>query len=125
MVLFLVGAALVALGLFSGALLVAGPLGLAPGMPSLTLWLLFPLFTLAGYALAVIGARSPRLRGLSFAIACLLLLLAVAAAVALVLAAAALIAPVDDTFSLWYVLAVGGVLGALGAAPRGDATAAH
>jgi len=119
MVLLLAGAAL-ALGLFSGAVLVATPLGWARDA-GLALWLLFPLFCALGYALCVVGARARLLAPLSFAISCVLLLLGLGAAAALVLSAAALLHPVGDTASLWYVLLVAGVLGTIGAAARSAA----
>ena len=120
MVLLLAGAALLALGLFSGSVLIAAPLGWAQHA-GLALWLLFPLFCALGYALCVVGARAGLLASLSFAVSCLLLLLGLGAAAALVLAAAALLHPVGHTASLWDVLLVAGVLGTVGAAARGAA----
>jgi len=121
MVLLLAGAALLALGLFSGSVLIAAPLGWAQHA-GLALWLLFPLFCALGYALCVVGARAGLLASLSFAVSCLLLL-GLGAAAALVLAAAALLHPVGHTASLWYVLLVAGVLGTIGAAARLDTPA--
>ena len=120
MVLLLSGAALLALGLFAGAVLVAAPLGLTGETAGLALWVLFPLFCGAGYALCVIGARAHRLALLSFAVSCLLLVLGLAAAVALVMAAATLVQTAGSTVSLWYVL-VAGLLGSIGAAARSAA----
>jgi len=121
MVLLLSGAALLALGLFAGAVLVAAPLGLTGETAGLALWVLFPLFCGAGYALCVIGARAHRLALLSFAVSCLLLVLGLAAAVALVMAAATLVQTAGSTVSLWYVLVVAGLLGSIGAAARSAA----
>ena len=120
MVLLLSGATLLALGLFAGAVLVAAPLGLTGETAGLALWVLFPLFCGAGYALCVIGARAHRLALLSFAVSCLLLVLGLAAAVALVMAAATLVQTAGSTVSLWYVL-VAGLLGSIGAAARSAA----
>lgn len=116
MFLLLTGAALLALGLFSGVVLVLAPLGLAPWSPELTIWVLFPLFSILGFALFVIGAKSAHIRGLSLAVSSLLLLLAVASAAGLVLSAASVFSPTGDTLSLWYVFAIAGVLGSIGAA---------
>jgi hypothetical protein len=123
MVLLLSGAALLARGLFAGTVLVAAPLGLAGGTAGLALWVLFPLFCAAGYALCVVGARAHRLALLSFAVSCLLLVLGLAAAAALVLAGASLLPTAGSTVSLWYVLVVAGLLGSIGAAAR--SAAAH
>jgi hypothetical protein len=120
MAVLLAGAVLLLMGLFSGAVLVAAPLGLMAAPPSLSLWVLFPLFTLVGYMLTVAGSRTSRLEGLSFALSCGLLLLAVAAAVALVLSAASVIPLQGNTLSLWYVLVIAGGLGSIGAASRGS-----
>lgn len=120
MVVLLAGAVLVLMGLFSGAVLVAGPLGLAAWSPGLALWILFPLFTLVGYMLTVAGSRTSRIQGFSFGVSCALLLLAVVAAVALVLSAASVVPLKGNTTSLWYVFAVAGALGSIGAAAKGS-----
>jgi hypothetical protein len=123
MILLLAGVALLLLGLFCGAVLVAIPLGLAAGSPGLVLWILFPLFTVAGYVLAVIGGRDSQFRGLSMAISCALLLLALGAAGGLVMDAAGMMSTAaGGTLSLWYVLAVAGVVGVVGAAAAGVRT---
>ena len=116
MVLLIVGAFLLALGLFSGVVLVVAPLGLATWSPGVTLWVLFPLFSIIGYTLFVIGAKTTQIRMLSLGVSCLLLLLALVSAAALVMASASVVEPVDSTLSLWYVLVIAGVLGAIGAA---------
>jgi hypothetical protein len=118
MILLLAGSILVAMGLFSGAVLVAAPLGLAEWTPGLALWALFPLFTLFGYVLTVIGARAAHVAGFSFGVACVLLLLALLSAIGLVLTAASVLPLHGTALPLWYVLAVAGVLGSIGAAPR-------
>lgn len=120
MVVLLAGAVLVLMGLFSGAVLVAGPFGLAGGSPGLALWILFPLFTLVGYMLTVAGSRTSQVQGFSFGVACALLVLAVVAAVALVLSATSFVALEGNTLSLWYVFAIAGALGSIGAASKGS-----
>ena len=116
MVLLVAGALVVALGLFSGVVLTLAPLGLAPWSPELVLWVLFPLFSVTGFVLVAMAGRSAQVRSFTFAVSCLLLLLALAAAAGVVLSAASVISPVGSTLSLWYVLAVAGTLGVVGAA---------
>ena len=122
MVVLLAGAVLVLMGLFSGLVLVAAPLGMAAGSPGIALWVLFPLFTVIGYMLSVAGSRTSQVQGFSFWVACALLVLAVVAAVALVLSAASLVPLRGSPLSLWYVLAVAGSLGSVGAAAKGSAS---
>jgi hypothetical protein len=119
MLLFVTGLFLLALGLFSGGVLVAVPLGLVPWTAGPVLWVLFPLFCVVGYVLFVIGGRSAQVRGGSLLVSALLLLLALASAVALVLQAAAVVQPQGSTLSLWYVLAIAGLVGVVGAASLG------
>jgi hypothetical protein len=116
MLLTITGAVLIALGLFSGLVLLLAPIGAVPWSPGALLWVAFPLFSVLGYALFVIGGRSSHIRGLSVALSALFLLLALGAAVALVLGAAAVFGPLQQTASVWYVLVVGGITGILGAA---------
>jgi hypothetical protein len=120
MVLLLAGALLVALGLFSGAVLVAAPLGLAGWSSGASLWVLFPLLTLVGYSMSVAGAKTAHVQGFSFVVSCILLLLALVAAVGLVLAATSVVPLSGTTLPLWYVLAIAGVLGSIGAGSRGS-----
>ena len=116
MPLLIAGAFMVALGLFAGGVLVAAPLGLITGSVDVTLWVLFPLLSIAGFVLFVIGAKTAQIRGLSQLISWALLALALASAAGLVLRAASLVAGETSTLSLWYVLLVAGILGAVGAA---------
>lgn len=119
MILLIAGALFLALGLFAGGLLVAAPLGLFALDPGVLLWVLFPAFTVTGYAMFVIGARHAAIRVGSLVVSGLLLLLALASAAGLVLKGAALITPEAGSFSLWYVLVVAGLVGAVGAASLG------
>jgi hypothetical protein len=121
MLIAIVGGVLAALGLLSAVALVAAPLGLSATSPGLTLWVLFPLFTLVGYALLVAGSRDPAVKLPTLALAVPLLLLALAAAVALVAGAAGwwAIGGEAGTAALWYVMVLGGLLGALGTAASG------
>jgi hypothetical protein len=114
--LFVAGIVLLALGLLCGALLLLIPLGLVEGNVGLALWVLFPVFAVSGYLMAAASARGAAIPMLGRASGALLMLLALAAAVALVLQAAAIFQPSGSTLSLWYVLALGIVLGATGLA---------
>jgi len=117
MMLAVFGAVLLMLGLFAGAALVLAPLGLVAWSTGPVLWLLFPVFSVLGYVLFVIGARNVSIRWLSLVASCLLLL-ALASAVGLVLGAASVLKPVGGTVSLWYVFIVAGLVGAVRAAAR-------
>ena len=112
------GGLLAALGILAGALLAAAPLGLVAAEPGLSLWILFPLLTMAGWLLLVVSDLDP-LRGTATRfVATPLLVLALLAAVGLVVAGAGFVGirGVAGTMSLCYVLVIGGVLGATGTA---------
>ena len=112
------GGLLAALGILAGALLAAAPLGLVATEPGLSLWILFPLLTMAGWFLLVVSDLDP-LRGTATRfVAMPLLVLALLAAVGLVVAGAGFVGVrgVAGTMSLCYVLVIGGVLGATGTA---------
>lgn len=119
MLLLIPGVFLLALGLFAGTLLVATALGLSSWQASAVLWVLFPLFSLAGYVLFVIGAGTAQVRSGSLMISALLLLLAMASAAGLVLQAAAVVAPQGGSAALWYVMLLAGAMGVAGAASLG------
>jgi hypothetical protein len=126
MALLITGAFLVAMGLFAGGVLVAAPLGFVAGPVDMTLWLLFPLLSITGFVLFVVGARNAQIRGLSALLSWALLALALVSAGALLLRAASFVNSETSTLSLWYVLAVAGILGTVGAATqslRGDSAA--
>ena len=122
MLIALAGAILAALGLLCAAILVAAPLGLVAAVPGLSLWILFPLLTLVGYLLLVVGDPRPAGRGPTAFVSVPLLILALLAAAGLVAAGTGLVnvdgraRSVGGDLSLWYVLALGGVLGSVGAA---------
>jgi hypothetical protein len=128
MFLKLAGGLLAALGWLSGLVLVAAALGLggleAPGW---SLWLLFPLFSSVGYLLLGMGAGSGSGEGVGMTriVAAGLLLLSLASALALFARAAGLVAAGGGTGSLWYVLVLGGLAGAVGTAAAGRRVAAN
>jgi hypothetical protein len=116
MLMSAIGALLIVLGLFCGGVLAAVPLGLLAWSPGLSLWVMFPLFSIAGYAAFVMGAGHAQIRWLSALVSALLLLLAAAAAVGLVLVAASALHTEASMAPLWYVLVIGLALGGMGAA---------
>ncbi|MFC5497478.1 hypothetical protein ACFPOE_08030 [Caenimonas terrae] len=117
--LFLAGGFLLALGLFSGLVLLLAPLGVLAADPNLVLWLMFPLLCLVGFAVLGMRASAQEMRTISLAASALLLLLALASVAVIVLGAASVIVPPEDAASLWFVMGVGAVLGLLGAASFG------
>jgi hypothetical protein len=118
------GLVLLVLGIACGALMLLIPLGMVGGNVGLALWIFFPLFSITGYLMAAAASRRDHSPLLTQGSGAVLILLALAAAIALVLQAASIIEPAGSTLSLWYVLAIGIVLGATGLASRRDKTQA-
>lgn len=116
MALLLTGVFLILLGVFCAIVLVLAPLGLMAAPSELLLWVMFPSLCLVGFFLLAMVGKTRQVIQFTFWVSCALLLLALTAVTCLVLSASALIAPVSNPMSLWYVLIVGGTLGALGAA---------
>lgn len=116
MVLVVFGALIMAFGVFCGAVLTLGPLGLAPAPAQMSLWALFPLLSIAGFVLLAMAGRPGHVRNFTFVAGCVLLALALAAVAGIVLSAIAVIAPAASSAPLWYVLAVAGLLGIAGTA---------
>ena len=114
--LFIAGLLILALGLFSGAVILLAPLGLIEATAGMTLWVLFPLFTIGGYLLAASAAPDSSLPMLSRATGAVLLLLALVAGVVLVLQGGSLMEAKGGSVSLWYVLFIGLLGGASGLA---------
>jgi hypothetical protein len=110
------GLILMVLGVASGLILVLAPFDIGPAIPGITTWILFPGFTLVGYILFAVEARTTWVLGASRVTGAALLTLALAAAVALFAVGNGLIAAAVATLSLWYVLALGTVMGATGLA---------
>ena len=114
--LFVAGLVLLVLGLVSGVILLLAPLGIGGAQAGLALWILFPVFTVTGYLLAALPARTPSLVMLTRGSGVVLILLALAAAVVLVLQAGSLVESTGSSLPLWYVLGIGLVLGSTGVA---------
>jgi hypothetical protein len=110
------GLVLMVLGVASGLVLVLAPFEIGPAIPGVATWILFPGFTLVGYILFAVEAQTAWVVGASRYAGAALLALALAAAVALFAVGNGLIAAAVATISLWYVLAVGTVMGATGLA---------
>ena len=112
--LVLAGALLLALGVASGLFLALAPFGFVAVAPGLTLWVLFPLFTVAGYLLLAFPSRPPAVVLLSRIAGGVLLVLALMAALGLFAAASGTLHAKDSTLALWYVLGFGLILGVAG-----------
>jgi hypothetical protein len=104
------------LGVASGLILLLAPFGVGPAIPGITTWILFPGFTLVGYVLFAVEARTTWVVGASRYAGAVLLALALAAAVALFAVGNGLVTASVATLSLWYVLGLGTVMGATGLA---------
>jgi len=114
------GAVLLVMGLVSGALLALAPFGLGPAQPDLVTWLLFPAFTLVGYAFLILPARTAQVILVTRACGGALLLLATGAALGLFLTSTGFAVAIGGTFVLWYVLGIGLMLGPAGLAVKGE-----
>jgi hypothetical protein len=110
------GLILMVLGVASGLILILAPFDIGPAIPGITTWILFPGFTLVGYVLFAVEARTTWVVGASRFAGAALLVLALAAGTALFAVGNGLIAAAVATISLWYVLALGTVMGTTGLA---------
>lgn len=115
--LLIAGLIFLVLGLFSGIVLTLSPMGWMSLEPGWVLWAAFPLFSVLGYILCAIPAKLPVIRGITLTASSLMLIMALFSAAMLVLLAASVLTESNGTASLWYVLAVGGVLGISGTLP--------
>ena len=116
------GAVFLVLGLASGVLLALAPFGIGAVQPGWVAWVMFPALTVVGYLMVAVGARDAAIPVITRAAGAALLALAVGATVGLFLAGNSLVPASDATLSLWYVLAVGFVLGIGGVAFRRPGT---
>lgn len=112
--LVLAGALLLALGVGSGLLLALAPFGLVTPAPGFALWILFPLLTAAGYLLVALPAPPKTLVVVSKVVGGILLALAAIAGFGLFAAASDTVHATRSTLALWYVLALGLLLGVAG-----------
>jgi hypothetical protein len=120
MLILITGGVLALLGFLSAVILVAAPMGWLAATPGLSLWVLFPLFTLIGYGLLAASSRDPAVKLPTRLLGGGLLLLALLAAIGLMASGAGLLQLHGDSSApLWYVLVLGGVIGAIGSAASG------
>ena len=112
--LVVAGAILVLLGLGSGLGLALGSLHALPAVPGLSLWVLYPALTAAGYLLVAVAVRTASLEPFTRLAGGATLSLALVAAAGLVLQGAAVVPPAASPSALWFVLGVGLLLGTAG-----------
>ena len=112
--LVLAGALLLTLGIASGILLALAPFGLVTPASGAALWILFPLLTAAGYLLVALPAPPKTLVVVSKVVGGILLALAAIAGFGLFAAASDTVHATRSTLALWYVFALGLLLGAAG-----------
>lgn len=109
--MLIVGFVLIVLALISGAGLLASAVGWLTVAPSVTLWVMFPFGSALGLLIAALGSRTRTLPALLKTTGSAMLLLALAAVAALVLAGVGFVSAPQGTAALWYVFAVGLVIG--------------
>ncbi len=109
--ILIVGLLLIALGLISGAALLASEMGWLAVTHAITLWLMFPFGSALGLLIAALGAHSRSVPALLKFTGSLMLVLSMAAVVTLVLASAGILPPPRGTAALWYVFGVGLTVG--------------
>jgi len=109
--MLLVGIVLIALGVISGAALLASAVGWLTLTQVVTLWIMFPFGSALGLLIAALGARTRTAPVLLRYTGSLMLVLSMAAVLTLVLASAGLMPPPRGTAALWYVFGVGLILG--------------
>src|SRR6478609_6049651 len=112
--ILIAGTLFLVMGLISGLLLALAPLGFMPYQPGWVTWVLFPGLTILGYVFVLLASRTPVVPIISRATGGALLLLAVVATVGIFLVANSMIRSDFSTLPLWYVLAIGLVLGTAG-----------
>ena len=117
------GGLLLVMGLLSGLLLTGSPFGLGSENLGWVTWLLFPGFTLIGYAFLILPARTSQVVMITRICGGLLLLLATLGAVGLFVSATGLKPATGDTMVLWYVMVLGLLLGPAGLAVQPEKTA--
>jgi hypothetical protein len=109
--MLIVGLVLVALGLISGAALVASSIGWITPTHSVTLWVMFPFGSALGLLIAALGSRARSLPALLKTTGSVMLLFALVAVATLVLASAGIFPAPQGTAALWYVFGVGLIIG--------------
>lgn len=119
----LIGATFLVLGLVAGAVLLLAPFGRAPLEAGPLMWITFPAGCVIGQVLLMTGAGRGQMAMVSLLGGAALLLLALAATVAQFLVSGGVLAAAGETLALWYVAAVGFLLGGVAYAVRGRSAA--
>ena len=109
--LMVVGFVFLLLGLTTGLALILGPLGVWTTEASLAAYVLFALLIGIGYLLMAVAARTASLPLIARITGGLLILMAVVAAAGLVMISIAAVPAHGNPAQLWYVFAVGGIIG--------------
>ena len=109
--ILIVGLLLIALGIVSGAALLAGEMDWLSLTHALTLWFMFPFGSALGLLFAALGARTRSVPALLRLTGTLMLILSMAAVVTLVLGSAGITHAPHNTAALWYVFTVGLIVG--------------
>jgi len=110
------GGLLLMMGVLSGLMLTGSPFGYGPGELGWVTWVLFPAFTLVGYACLILPARTAQVVLITRICGGLLMLLAALAAVGLFVSSTGIRPAPNSTLVLWYVLVLGLTLGPSGLA---------
>lgn len=114
----LIGIVLLVLGLLAGVTLLLKPFGMGPLEAGPLMWFAFPLGSVGGHIVLMLGASRARMAISGLLVGGALLLLGLTATVAQFLVSGGLLAAAEDTFSLWYVASGGFVLGGVAYALR-------
>lgn len=109
--ILLVGVLLIALGLISGAALLASEVGWLTVTNVVALWILFPFGAALGLLIASLGAHTRSVPALLKLTGSLMLVLSLAAVATLVLASIGVLPAPRGTAALWYVFVVGLLVG--------------
>jgi hypothetical protein len=114
----LIGIVLLAMGLLAGVVLLLAPFGMGPLEAGPLMWFAFPLGSVGGHIVLMLGASRARMAISGLLVGGALLLLGLTATVAQFLVSGGLLAAAEDTFSFWYVASGGFVLGGVAYALR-------
>ena len=114
----LIGIVVLGMGLLAGVALLLKPFGAGPLEAGTLMWFAFPLCSVGGHIVLMLGASRERMAVSGLLVGGALLLLGLAATVAQFLVSGGLLAAAEDTFSLWYVASGGFVLGGVAYALR-------
>lgn len=109
--MLLIGLLLTVLGLVSGGTLLSSSLGMLTISNAVALWILFPLASALGLLIAALGSHAHTVPLLLKLTGAVMLILSLAAVACLVLGSAGMVHIANGTSALWYVFAVGLLIG--------------